>query len=528
MAEPAEDTGSIAFGDIALGDLVVSGGFFLRGPDDRPDRTRFSPAGATGADDTAGYRYCFSYPGGGSTLRSELLRMLGGARQKVFVSSLLVDDEDVRDALVDAAERLAGGVYVVAALHEKGLDRLVTRADGDAPPAVPQPLSELTRQGIAVRGYPGCHVKLVVVDDEVALVSGADLTGPALDEFGEHGVVVSGTERVAPLSRLFARLWRLSPWDVPPDRDVYEVVSRERGADPAEIEPPAPGDPGPVWTWGPDRHLLQAVRDLVDSATKDVVLATDGIRDMAAKPDLLLDKVRAAAERGVRVRLLVRARNDDRAQRAEVAEFAAAGAEVHADPRHRAKAVVADGDRGLLGSANLAGQPGLTSGVELGMRLDGTPALADAVRYLEHVMAETPTRFVREPTVARLAAGLGDGQVLADWPLPAEVSVVAGDQDWRRLASAARRGGPALFTVSGDEPPVLQVGVGRWRMVADGERYRLELVEYGTSVQRTAEVLDGWLADPQSAGADRRGLCPARLVRITSKESEPDHGDPAD
>jgi phosphatidylserine/phosphatidylglycerophosphate/cardiolipin synthase-like enzyme len=447
--------------------------------------------------------------------------MLAGARRKVFVASLLVGDPAVRTALLDAAERLGGGVYVVAALHDKGFDRLITRVDCDPVDSTQPPLSELTRAGVAVRGYPGCHAKFVVVDDEVALVSSGNLV---FSEAGENGVVVTGEDRVAPLSRLFARLWQLSPWDVPPDRDAYTVLSRERSPEPAAVEPPAPDAAGPVWTWGPDRHLLQAVRELVDSATEDLVLATDGVREMAAKPDLLLDKVRTAVERGVRVRLLIRARNDDRPQRTAAIAFAKAGAEVHADPLHRAKAVIADGSRGLLGSANLAGTPGLTGGVEVAMRLDGAPALAEALRYLEHVMAEAPTRFVQDATVDQLAAGLGTS-ALSPWPLPSKLSVVAEEEDWKRLVNAAARGGPALFSAD-EEGPMLHVGVGRWRIHTEDGGHRLELTEYGTSVQRASEVLDGWLADAGSlaanvdsqAGAERRGLCPAVLVRRTASQ----------
>jgi phosphatidylserine/phosphatidylglycerophosphate/cardiolipin synthase-like enzyme len=59
--------------------------------------------------------------------------------------------------------------------------------------------------------------KFVVVDDQIALVSSANLVTASFTTTGGNGVVVTHQADVDVLARLFTRLWQLSQWDMPPD-----------------------------------------------------------------------------------------------------------------------------------------------------------------------------------------------------------------------------------------------------------------------------------------------------------------------
>jgi hypothetical protein len=216
------------------------------------------------------------------------------------------------------------------------------------------------------------------------------------------------------------------------------------------------------------------------------------------------------------VSLLLRGRNNVQASRAEADAFAEAGIEVYADRLTHGKAAIADGRLGALFSANFLTDLGLVGGVEVGVRLDNTPALAEAHRYYKHVIAEADLAFVRGPSLGTLAERLY-AEALNRWPLPAVVMLTSGDAGWQRLAGGT---GPVLFEQSGNGSITLHSGQERWLLtaasnVANGG-YRLDPLP-GKTVRSAAEQLEAWLTARQRVPAGiHRGLCPAAFVRPTT------------
>lgn len=505
---------------IDLATRVVPGGFFIQRAD-APARTPFVPGHA---DDGAPYRHCFTYRGGASTIRGELLGMLDAARSKVFVGTLFLGDAQVREALIRAAERLRGGVYIISALDDRGLSKAINQVD-DATPVDQQTeyrnFQELTRRGIYLRGYPGLHAKFVVVDDRVALVSSANLVTRSFETVGENGVVVTAADSVRRLAALFASLWKQSPWDMPPDREHHAVQSRTPSGGPALV---APNGNGPIWTWDEQHHISTAMREIIDAAERDLILATFSIANMTyglpehmARPDLLFEPVRRAVERGVRVRMLLRGRNHADAARAEASAFAETGVEIYPDQLTHAKAAIADGRCGAVFSANFLTYQGLIGGVEVGMRLDETQALAEAARYYEHVMAEADLRFVRNPRLGELARSLY-AKALSPWPLPPTIEVVADRPAWERLAE---QHGVVLYEQPSAGPVRLYSGRDRWKLEAvEGWRW-LELEARGGKGRRASDVFEAWLTGDRTPEGVQRGLCPATLVRADLSGDRP-------
>jgi len=497
-------------GRIELGRRVVHGGFFATRRDP-PARTPFIPQRAASEDP---YRHCVTYIGGGSSIQDELVEMLDSAREKVFVATLYLGDAEIRRALLRAAERLRGGVYVVASLDDKGLDMANETDDTTAVDKQTEyrNFKEITTRGIYVRGFPGLHAKYVVVDDSVALVSSANLGTRAFRETGENGVVVTSRPDVLRLATLFARLWELSPYDLPPNRGEHGVTDRTPGTPPTV--PDVAGN-GPVWTWAPRTSLLDAAHDIINSASADLVLATFSIaglthpisRDHPAQPGLLFEPVRKAVDRGVDVRLLLRGRNNSDASRNEAAAFADAGVSIFADRHHHAKGVIADRARGALFSANFVAHKGLTGGIEVGMRLDGSPAINDAYAYFEHVMAESDMELVRDPLLGDLASTLY-ADSFTRWPHPEVIEVSATPEDWDTLAAQS---GVVLYESAGSDLIILRSGGDRWELAGNGAERSLTRARDSSS--DAAATLEGWLRRRPAAGV-QRGLCPAALTRV--------------
>lgn len=500
---------------IDLGALPAASGFFL--PRDAAQAPFVHESGI------GRWRFCATFRNSETTLRDSVLNLIRNAQHKVFVTSFILGDDELTKELQAAADRLTGGVYVISELSElslrRGLERLAeasVKGDeiGSKVELEKKRFMSLTRHGVAVRGHEDCHAKFVVVDDAKAWVGSANLETRAFTEVGEVGVVITDPSEVDRLARLFARMWLSGcRWELPSTSD-YSLRDRDGDPDRAPVAftvpTPSPG-PGPslVWTDRTDQSLLTAVHAVISEAKRSLLLASFTLDGMVDRPDLLLKPVAEAAGRGVEITMLVRTHNGRDRHRRDAAALHELGVRLLADRFNHAKAAVADETKGALFSANFDARHGLDagSGIEIGARLDGTPALADLVLYLRHALAAADYEFVPEP----IQRQLNDRRVLRKtqiWPLPVELSVRTKPASWRELARAAEHA-PALWIHRKGEPVELLVGRGSWplRKERDG-RYRL--ADRRDTSQPAADLLKQWERKPPFDTA--HGYCPAVLA----------------
>jgi cardiolipin synthase A/B len=494
--------------------LPVDGCFFLRNRMSAPMDFSGTSPGA--------YQHVYTYWESARTIRSELEAMIAGAKRKIFIASFLLGDAALLDALAAAADRLLGGVYVITQLDERRLAQgLQELADGgdpgaenagidDAIQAQKKRFDRMTRNGIYVRGHLNCHAKFVVVDDETALVTSANLMTSALDFTGENGVVITDRTQVRRLARLFARLWHTGcEYEARPGQEYRLSKLKQTGSWPADVPAPANSRSAEIiWTDGTEHHILAAIQDIAASAESELLLASFGLTRLRERHELLLDPIRTAVARGVAVKLLVRPRRNLPRHLAEAAELAKSGVEIYGDQRTHVKAAIADGRHGALFSANFDFDHGLTSGVEVGCRLDDTPALADATRYLRHAIDQANLVCAVRPTHRELNERLdADGRV--PWPLGQRVDVVAARDEQIALTRAAAES-PVLFTIRSADELELHAGSRQWRL-ARRERDLYELTRSASGGgSDSGSMLTRWLTTP--AAGSRRGIC-ATLIQ---------------
>ena len=489
--------------------LPVDGCFFLR-------KRMSAPADFSGTSPGA-YKHVYTCWGSARTVRSELEAMISGARRKIFIASFLLGDAALLDALAAAASRLMGGVYVITQLDERrlvqGLQELADSGDpgeenGGIDAAVQtqkKRFDQMTRNGIYVRGHLNCHAKFVVADDETAMVTSANLMTSALDFTGENGVVITDRTQVRRLARLFARLWHNGcEYEARPGQEYRLSKLKQAGSWTADVPAPAGNRSAEViWTDGAEHHILATIQDIISSAESELLLASFGLTGLRDHHQLLLDPIRTAVTRGVRVKLLLRPRRNLPRHLAEATELAKSGVEIYGDQRTHVKAAVADGRHGALFSANFDFEHGLTSGVEAGCRLDGTLALGDTTRYLRHAIDQANLVYAVRPTHRDLDERL-DADWRLPWPLGRRLDVVAAREEQATLAEAAAKW-PVLFTIRSADELELHAGSRQWRL-ARREQDRYELTKSATGGgSDSRSVLTRWLATPPAG--PRRGVC---------------------
>ena len=292
-------------------------------------------------------------------LASRVVSMLADAKEKVVLSSFLLADRDVEDAILDAAERKVR-VYILLA-SEARLD--IEDTDGEFEKAMyHQHRGMLSRLGghALFRSAPHFHAKFVLIDpggsDGVGLLLTANLTKEALERNEELAVELTQEE----VEEVFA-LARWAFWEYA-EHELIDPDDRFRSVKPVGVvEHPAASPHVPATTSESQELRADAAR-LIESAAKELVVASFGWD----KDHEILELLRVRASEGLAVTVLARARAS---QMSALLALAESGARVLGFKWLHAKALCADGARALVMSANLQAE-GLDRGFELGVRLN--------------------------------------------------------------------------------------------------------------------------------------------------------------
>ncbi len=301
-------------------------------------------------------------------LADRIVSLFTGAREKVVLSSFLLADREIEEAILTAAKR-GVRVYVLLA-SEARLD--IEDIDGEFERAMRDQHREmLDRLGghALFRSAPHFHAKFVLADpgrgDGAGMLLTANFTREALERNEELAVDLTSEE--VEEAHAIAR-WAF--WEYA-EHELVDPTDRFRSVKPV----------GCVEHPGPSRHVLattsecRGLRDeathLIESASREIFVASFGWE----KDHEIVEFLCIRAREGIPVTALARIRAS---QMPALLALAAAGARVLGFKWLHAKALCADGGKALVMSANL--QPdGLDRGLELGVPLDG--GRAEEVRH---------------------------------------------------------------------------------------------------------------------------------------------------
>jgi phosphatidylserine/phosphatidylglycerophosphate/cardiolipin synthase-like enzyme len=240
-----------------------------------------------------------------------LIEELDAAQSSISIEVYLLTDDSVISALFRARDR---GVKVRVLLEQDPYGGSNQQ---------PEIFETLTEGGIQVRWNDAAtrfsHVKLIVIDQKVAMIMNLNLTYSALTKNRELAVVTTDPEQVEHASRIFEQDWQ--------------------GKDGAI--------PGPL-TLSPDTSR-ETILGLIDSAQETLDIYAEVITDRA-----FIAAVQTAIDRGVRVRIIMTQSYGQDLLTEPVGELARYGAELHtlANPYIHAKLLLIDGAFAFIGSQN--------------------------------------------------------------------------------------------------------------------------------------------------------------------------------
>ncbi|MDI3284242.1 phospholipase D-like domain-containing protein [Polyangium sp. 15x6] len=402
----------------AVGAQRLEGMYFLPGRIELPAWVGGSAPVACGSSSRAAYLFTDEVARD-YQIRDALLHLIRGASRKVFFCSFLFGDAQIVDALIEAAERLQGGVYVLTALGKSlQIDTGELDEEFSGMPAQRrveqqerhlQNLDRMARAGVWLRSARDCHAKLCVVDDEVAVVTSANARRNAYEDNPENGVLVREPAVARELGRLFAHAWLHLTHDESPPGAALDL----KGRGGQERRPPAfpalsgSGDLVPVGTvQGIEASIREATLDLIENARRELVIASYSA--VSLRDHVVGRALRRALERGVKALVVLRPRNLHRDQ-VDTCGFLFAGVPderlvVLGHDHTHAKAIVADGQRALVWTGNLDGKAGYDSGIEVGVLMKDPVSVSAARSHVIEIARRATHRSIIRPTLHEIAA----------------------------------------------------------------------------------------------------------------------------
>lgn len=321
--------------------------------------------------------------------RQALIEALDGATEVALLSSFLLADDRLADAMLRAAKRRVR-VYVLTA-SEQRVGKIVRDDDLFEQRMADQhkKLLESLSGNVLLRSAEHIHAKFLVVDPQSPTRARAWLStanfNKALEDSIELGVRLDGAGARALAACFHWAFWCEAERELRGAQRLIEI----RPQYPAV--PTRPADDVVFATLRDEARLRDRVVELIHSAHHEILVASYGIEADHVAVQALID----AAKRGIQVTLLTRPRP---AVASGSRALAAAGVTIVAHDKLHAKTLVVDGQV-LVMSANLE-QHGLDRGFEVGA------ILADsAARGVAETLREWASTF---PWVYRADASRGE------------------------------------------------------------------------------------------------------------------------
>ena len=402
---------------VEYGDSVIPDGFFLL-REARPE-----PVESYTDGNGALFRHLSTFPER-STIKETVLDLLNRAKRHVLFCNFLLQDEEVIHALLTAAKRLRGHVYILTTLKaDDFVQGGVAEDDGDGDfESHIRCVKQLTQQGLLVKARSDCHAKFMTIDDTEAVVTSANAVptcyGNVANPRGgprganpENGVLVHIPSEVNRLANFFRAIWRNGcNYYVAPDSNIFEVQQIKSGILPVNPLEPAhrAGEGEILWTAPGDLRLLGRILSMVHTARERLSLSTWVIKGMDTHE--LGKTLRLAAARGVRCQIVVRGMNwreDHRRQCYLLSRALGSQLTILGDYWNHSKAVVADNGEALVLTGNLDAQHGLDGGVEVGFYSRESSFVTAVSAFLDRLANDAAFEFVADPTQATVANRYG-------------------------------------------------------------------------------------------------------------------------
>ena len=338
-----------------------------------------------------------------------MVNMISSAKRRVFLFNWMLQYPAIEESLASAANRLNGRVHVLTTLETSIHSRY---SDDEESMNNLSRLQGLAGNGVYIRLHPEAHAKFLIVDDEL-LVTSANIRDTSLEKNIETGIRVSDSDTVNSFHSFFSYLWlHEANQHIRPSKNdprLGNPWSQEKTTD----SPIATADA--IWTLDKRRmSLVKAIIDTIKSAKKKLRISTYALSNAESGiGKQVVDELVNASQKGVEITILYHATDMaiGRPPRKHEADgflrlMSCKSVSMRGHPDLHAKHAIADNTSGLLFTANLDGNHGLNTGIEVGVRLS-KEASQHISEWHDTLFDTFPLELVISPTSSELSKRKG-------------------------------------------------------------------------------------------------------------------------
>jgi len=339
-----------------------------------------------------------------------MVNMISSAKRRVFLFNWMLQYPAIEESLASAANRLNGRVHVLTTLETSIHSRY---SDDEESMNNLSRLQGLAGNGVYIRLHPEAHAKFLIVDDEL-LVTSANINDNSLEKNIETGIRVSDSKTVKSFHSFFSYLWlHEANQHIRPSRTDPRLGNPWSQTESPD-SPRAAADA--IWTLDNRRmSLAESIIEKIKSAKKTLRISTYHLYN--AEKGIgkqVVDELVNASQSGVEITILYHATNVaiGRPPREEIEAvgflrlMSCTGISMRGHPDLHAKHIIADEISGLLFTANLDGNHGLNTGIEVGIRLS-KEASRQLSEWHDNLFDSFPLELVISPTISELSMRKG-------------------------------------------------------------------------------------------------------------------------
>lgn len=334
------------------------------------DRTEFRPFNY--------YSTLFLTQEGNTSLKNEILHIINEATSVLKICSFIITDKEIFNAILNKAKESQIAVFVLTQLDQDKLKNdlslidFITEEEIRENPAQThiKYIRKLYDNGIHVRASLSAHSKFIVSDRTKGFITSANFTTPSLTLNTESGVYLdenSSKELDKLFDVIFLQGTTFKEFLGTGKKGKMLVVQTEKKIDCDLL--PQPSQSKLRYTCESyENNLLNAIIKVLDEANDYIFLSAYSVVGLNYLPNLI-QSLKSAIDRNVAVSVFCRGMNYRNDHLGGVSELDKIGCKVYADVYNHSKGVVNE-KTGIIFTANIDGNHGLTNGFEVGYLLN--------------------------------------------------------------------------------------------------------------------------------------------------------------
>ena len=324
------------------------------------------------------YNSLFLTQEGNSSLKKEILRIINEATSVLKICSFIITDKEIFNAILNKAKESQIAVFVLTQLDQDKLKNdlslidFITEEEIKENPAQThiKYIRKLYDNGIHVRASLSAHSKFIVADRTNGFITSANFTTPSLTFNTESGVYLdenSSKELDKLFDVIFLQGTTFKEFLGTGKKGKMLVVQTEATINSDLL--PLPRQSKLRYTCESyENNLLNEIIKVIDEASDYIFLSTYSIVGLSTLPNLI-QSLKSAIGRNVPVSIFCRGMNYRNDHLSGVSELVEIGCKVYADVYNHSKGVINE-KTGLIFTANIDGNHGLTNGFEVGYILN--------------------------------------------------------------------------------------------------------------------------------------------------------------